>query len=184
MAHEKQYGKSLILWAWLLPVAYLIHISEENWGGGGYPAYMLRVKGIHISQTRFLVLTGLGWALMLLGLYLARRLRFLEWMIVCLAMVEAANGVSHTITAVATRTYNPGLVSGLLVFIPLGAVILFRLWRGMSGSRYLTAVSVGIAIQLIVSLIALRSGNVRPPDRLTARVAKAVGGSQAGSWAN
>jgi hypothetical protein len=158
MVDEKRYDKSILIWSWLLPLAYLIHISEEYWGGGGYSAYMARVRGVHITPARFLFLNGLGWGLMLLGIYLARRLKFLEWLAICLCTVEAANGVSHTITAVATASYNPGLVSGLLIFIPLGLAGLYLLKNRMSRSRYATAMAVGITIQLIVSLLALSGG--------------------------
>jgi hypothetical protein len=158
MIDEKRYDRSVLIWSWLLPLAYLIHISEEYWGGGGYSAYMARVRGVHITPTRFLVLNGIGCGLMLLGLFLARRLKFLEWLVVCLCTVEAANGVSHTITAVAKSSYNPGVVTGLLLFIPLGAAGLYLLKKSMSRSRYLTAMAVGVAIQGAVSLLALSGG--------------------------
>jgi hypothetical protein len=158
MIDEKRYDRSVLIWSWLLPLAYLIHISEEYWGGGGYSAYMARVRGVHMTPTRFLVLNGIGCGLMLLGLFLARRLKFLEWLVVCLCTVEAANGVSHTITAVAKSSYNPGVVTGLLLFIPLGAAGLYLLKKSMSRSRYLTAMAVGVAIQGAVSLLALSGG--------------------------
>jgi hypothetical protein len=158
MADEKHYEGPVLLWSWLLPLVYLIHICEEYWGGGGYPAFMARVRGVHISSARFLFLTSLGWVLMLFGIFMARRFRFLEWLAVCLCTVEAANGVSHTITAVKMSAYNPGLVSGLLLFIPLGIAGLCLLWKSMSGKRYLTALAVGVAIQLIVSLLAVSGG--------------------------
>jgi hypothetical protein len=158
MIDEKRYDRSVLIWSWLLPLAYLIHISEEYWGGGGYSAYMARVRGVHMTPTRFLVLNGIGCGLMLLGLFLARRLKFLEWLVVCLCTVEAANGVSHTITAVAKSSYNPGVVTGLLFFIPLGAAGLYLLKKSMSRSRYLTAMAVGVAIQGVVSQLALSGG--------------------------
>jgi hypothetical protein len=158
MIDEKRYDASVLMWSWLIPLAYLIHISEEYWGGGGYSAYMARVRGVQISPARFLVLNGIGCGLMFLGMFLARRLKFLEWLVVCLCTVEAANGVSHTITAVARSSYNPGVLTGLLLFIPLGAAGLYLLQKSMSRSRYLTAMAVGIAIQGVVSLLALSGG--------------------------
>jgi hypothetical protein len=158
MSDEKRYDASVLILSWLIPLAYLIHISEEYWGGGGYSAYMARVRGVQISPVRFLVLNGIGCGLMLLGMFLARRLRFLEWLVVCLCTVEAANGVSHTLTAVVKSSYNPGLVTGLLLFIPLGAASLYLLKKSMSRNRYLTAMAVGVAIQGVVSLLALSGG--------------------------
>jgi hypothetical protein len=158
MTDEKRYDMSVLIWSWLIPLAYLIHICEEYWGGGGYSAYMARVRGVNISSTRFLVLNSIGCGLMLLGMFLARRLKFLEWLAVCLCTVEAANGVSHTITAVVKSSYNPGLVTGLLIFIPLGAAGLYLLKKSMSRRRHLTAMAVGVGIQGVVSLLALSGG--------------------------
>jgi hypothetical protein len=158
MADEKRYDKTVVILSWLIPLAYLLHIAEEYWGGGGYSAYMARARGVHITPARFLFLNGIGCGLMLLGVFLARRLRFLEWLMVCLGTVEAANGVSHSITAALTTSYNPGLVSGLLIFIPLGVAGLYLLRNRMSRGRYWTALAVGVGIQLVVSLLALSGG--------------------------
>ena len=48
------YDRRTILWSWLFPLSYLIHIAEEYWGGEGYPAYLLRLRGVHMSTARFL----------------------------------------------------------------------------------------------------------------------------------
>lgn len=162
MNDEKRYEKGILLWSWLLPLAYLVHILEEYAGGEGYSAYMARVRGVSITNARFLFLQAIGWGLMLLGIYLSRRLRFLEWMLACLGMVEAANGVSHTITAFAAGAYNPGLVTGLLIFIPLGAIIVSIVRKRMSAGRYATALAVGLGIQAVVSLLALSGGRTHP----------------------
>ncbi len=162
MNDEKRYGGSVLLWSWLLPLAYLIHIAEEYAGGGGYSAYMARVRGVNISNVRFLFLQSIGFGLMLLGIFLARRLRFLEWMLVCLGMVEAANGLSHTATAISSGSYNPGVVTGLLIFIPLGVIVAAQLKRRMSLGRYVSAALVGLGIQAVVSLLALSGGRTHP----------------------
>lgn len=162
MADEKAYEKRTLLWSWVLPLVYLVHIAEEYAGGGGYSAYMARVRGVNISNARFLLLTGIGWGLMLLGIFLARRLRFLEWMLACLGTVEAANAVSHTVTALRAGSYNPGLVTGLLLFLPLGALIVALLRKRMSAGRHASAVAVGVGIQLVVSLLAVSGGRTPP----------------------
>jgi hypothetical protein len=161
MVDEIISGSMTRIRLWLFPVVYLLHIAEEYWAGGGYVAYVARTRGVNLSSTKFLVLNGIGWALMALGVSLARRLGFSEWLLVCLATVILINGLSHTITALVRFEYNPGLVTGLLIFIPLGAAILIYLSRRMSGRRYLGAMAVGACIHGVIFLLAATGGT--PP---------------------
>lgn len=155
--------KSLAIWLWSLPFIYLIHMAEEFWGGGGYPAYMLRTRGVLLSPTRFLIFGAVGLALILIGVVLARRLRFAKWLIVCLSALFFANAVSHTITAVRLAEYNPGLVSGLIIFIPFGVAALLRWRKEIRTSSLASALAVGLAIQFAVSLIAASGGRQPSP---------------------
>ncbi len=63
-------------WLWVFPLTYLIHIAEEYWGGEGYPAYILRLRGVHMSTARFLVAQSVGLILVTIGVILARRFKF------------------------------------------------------------------------------------------------------------
>jgi hypothetical protein len=158
MTDETRFERWAVVWSWLFPAIYLAHIAEEFWGGGGYSAYVARTRGVTLSPVRFLVLTGLGWALIVVGIILARKFKFTQWLMVCLSTVVAANGLSHTINSVIRAQYNPGLISGLLIFIPLGMATLVYLKRRMQGRRYFVALLVGIAIQGVVSLLAQSGG--------------------------
>jgi hypothetical protein len=147
------------VWLWLFPVVYLLHVAEEYWGGGGFSAYVARTRGVNLSPAKFLMMNGLGWTLMIVGLFLATRLKFSQWLMVCLATAFLINGLSHTINAVLRAEYNPGLISGLLVFIPLGAVVLPRLKGEMRGRRYFGALLTGALINGVVLWLAL-GGNL------------------------
>ncbi|HET6668633.1 MAG TPA: hypothetical protein VFH15_00245, partial [Pyrinomonadaceae bacterium] len=48
-------ASSVVLWSWLFPLTYIIHIGEEFYGGEGYPAYLKRLRGVDMSPTKFLV---------------------------------------------------------------------------------------------------------------------------------
>ena len=74
------------IWSWLFPVTYLIHIAEEYWGGGGYSAYLLRLRGVHLSPTRFLLAQSIGVILVVVGIMLARRFNFPHMMLVILGV--------------------------------------------------------------------------------------------------
>lgn len=142
-------------WVWLFPLTLVIHIAEEYWGGMSLASpTSAQMKGVNLSPTNFLLLTGLATALMVLGIILARRFRFTEWLLVCLGTIIVVNGLSHTISTIARAEYNPGVVSGVLLWIPLGAATLVRLKARMSRNRYWSAMLVGLAIHAIVSFIA------------------------------
>jgi hypothetical protein len=149
-----------MIWPWLFPLTYLIHIAEEYWGGDGYSAYLSRTKGVDLTAARFLLMTGLGLALMIAGIPLAQAFRFPQLLLVILGTVVLVNGVSHAVSSVAKASYNPGLISGILIWIPLGVITLVQLRDRMGASRYLTAVMIGVSIQAVVSLLSLRGGKL------------------------
>lgn len=158
MADETSTKAITSVWLWLFPVAYLLHVAEEYWVGGGFSAYVARTRGVNLSPEKFLIMNAVGWALMIVSLLLAVRLKFSQWLMVCMATALLINGLSHTINALARAEYNPGLVSGLLLFIPLGVVVLARLKGKMRGRRYAGALLVGTLINGVVIWLALGGG--------------------------
>ena len=148
------------LWPWLFPLTYLLHIAEEYWGGDGYSAYLSRTKGVVLSSMRFLLMTGFGWVLMIAGIPVAQMFGFPQLTMVILGTVFLVNGVSHAVSSAVTARYNPGLVTGMLIWIPLGLVTLVQLRERMSATRYLTAILIGVGIQAVVSLLSLKGGKL------------------------
>lgn len=159
MTDEARSDKTITLLLWLVPATYLIHIAEEYWGGEGFPAYIARTRGVTLAPSRFLLMNGIGWALMVIGVVLAHKYGFTNWLMVCFGMIVLGNGVSHTMNSLLTREYNPGLVSGLLIWIPLGLLSLIYVKRRMGGRKYWVALSIGIGILIVVALLALSGGN-------------------------
>lgn len=160
MTDETRSDQSSVILLWLFPATYLIHIAEEYWGGGGFPAYVARTRGINLAPSRFLLMNGIGLALMSAGVVLSRRYGFARWLLVCYGMVTMGNGLSHTINTVLTREYNPGLVSGLLIWIPLGLVALIHVKGQMPPRRYWTALAIGIGILGVVALLTMSGGKL------------------------
>jgi Protein of unknown function with HXXEE motif len=159
MVDENRSDRTLAILPWLFPLTYLLHIAEEYWGGGGFSAYMARTRGVNLPPTRFLLMNGIGLGLMIVGVVLARRLRFTHWLLACFGAVVVGNGLSHTVNSVATREYNPGLVTGLLIWIPLGLLTLFYLKGRMARRRFWAAMVIGVGILLVVMLLTLSGGN-------------------------
>lgn len=145
------------LWLALFPATFILHFAEEFWGGEGYPAYLFRLRGVEMSDARFVALQGLAFVLLGAGVIIAQVLRFREFMALILGSVVFANGMSHTLTAIWDGGYGPGLVMSF-VWIVLGVLTYLMMWPRMSRNRFLTAAGIGIAINGIVAVIALVGG--------------------------
>ncbi len=68
--------------------------------------------------------------------------------------VVLINGLVHAIASVVTFSYSPGLVSGLLLFIPLGAITLRRAREQVNRRTFRAGVIVGLVMHAVVVLLA------------------------------
>lgn len=149
------------LWLALFPLTYIIHFAEEFWGGEGYPAYLYRLRGVSISNRRFVVLQALGFALLVVACSLSLMLGFPQLMIAILSGFVFCNGLSHTITAIVDRRYGPGLIASILLWIPLGVASIYSLIGQMSNLRLAVGVVIGLAINGAVAVVTLRGGGIK-----------------------
>ena len=145
---------------WVFPLTYLIHIAEEYWGGEGYSAYLYRLRGVNLSTGRFFFFQSLGVVLIVLGIIISLQLRFPRFMLGIMGAIVLSNGITHTVTALRHGGYGPGLVSCILIWIPLGIGTLFVLYQQVPTGRLVTAAAIGAAINGAVALIALRGGRL------------------------
>ena len=153
------FSKSIL--PWLFPLAYLIHITEEYLGGLALQTTAsANLKGVNLTASQFLIITGIAFLLFLLLIFLAQKFKFPDWVSVCLGTIMFINAVAHTVSTVVMAEYNPGLITGLLIFMPLGVLALLGLKARMSTRRYLTAMAVGIATHGVITLLALRGGHL------------------------
>jgi hypothetical protein len=159
-ANATQYIPPPAIWMWLFPVTYLIHIAEEYWGGEGYTAYLYRLRGVHLSTARFFAFQGLGVVLICFGIVLSLQLKWPRFMLAIMGALVLSNGVTHSVTALRHGGYGPGLVSCVLIWIPLGLVTLILLQGDMPVLRLVVASLIGFGINGAVALIALRGGRL------------------------
>ena len=141
------------LWSWLFPVTYLIHIAEEYWGGEGYMAYLLRIRGVHLSTTRFLVAQSVGVFLVILAVILARQFHFRQMMLLILGTMVLGNGITHTATSLIALSYGPGLISSILIWIPLGTVTVIRFRNEVRKKQFWVAIATGVGINVLIAII-------------------------------
>jgi uncharacterized protein with HXXEE motif len=147
---------SLTLWSWIFPLTYLLHIAEEYWVGVGYPAYLFRLRGVYLSPTRFLLGQSIGVALVVTGILLARRFKFRNMMFVILGAVVLVNGLTHTLTSIRYWEYGPGLMTSILLWLPLGIATLIRFKDRISKRQFWIGVAIGIVINIAVGVITMK----------------------------
>ena len=142
-------------WVWptLFLVTYLMHIAEEYYCGGGFPQYMLKYHHVELTEARFLTLQLIGVVAMILGLWLAAKLRFPQTMLVILASLVVKNATIHLIRSAANARYEPGLITGVALWMPLGLITIYLLRSEMSSLRLILAILTGLGISFLVELI-------------------------------
>jgi hypothetical protein len=134
-------------WLWLFPLAYLLHVIEEVRGVGALP-------GINVSLNVFFILSSAALLLMVCGIVLAKRFGFPHFIGVCLGTTFFLNGLSHIIRSLIYEAYDAGVISGSIVFIPLGLATLISLRNSMRRQRYIIGVVLGMVIQTIATIVA------------------------------
>lgn len=139
-------------WAWLFPLSYLAHIAEEYWGG--FPVWIARFWGVESSDANFLSWNGGALVMMCVGVVLVLVTKSYRWLLVSFGTAILINGAVHTVASVATRSYSPGLVSGILFFIPLGLLTLRRARRSVNARTMRAGVIVGVLMHVVVVLLA------------------------------
>jgi len=108
---------------WSLAIAAAIHISEEFAFPGGFKTWYLTYKPeiARSVSNRFLVF--INTVLMVFSITVALAMYFpngngvAAWL--TLAALLFSNAIFHIVGAVRTRQYSPGMISGIVLYIPL-----------------------------------------------------------------
>lgn len=86
------------------------------------------------------------WGVIAISLYLAK------WVNVGLALIAVylvlVNGVIHIAQGAIGRNYNPGLITAILLFLPLGGYTLWQVHLAGGGSWVSQAVGLGSAVAI------------------------------------
>ena len=141
------------MWSTFFLVTYLLHIAEEFYCGGGFPQYVRKYYQVELTDARFLKLQLIGFIAMIVGLWLSAKLRFPKTMLVILATVVLTNAASHLIRSATNARYEPGLITGVALWIPLGLTTIYFNRAGMSPGRLIFSIATGLGIIVLVWLI-------------------------------
>lgn len=145
------------LMACVLTSIYLIHQVEEHWVdllGRVYPLYdllngLLRDQidesayGAMTPETIFFINTSLVWLPGLLAIWRAPKHVF---PMLAMAGIVLVNGVAHVGQGLFTWSYNPGLLTAVLLFIPISLIAYFVFMKSDNVGRLQIASSIAWGI--------------------------------------
>ncbi|MGK2935936.1 MAG: HXXEE domain-containing protein [Gemmatimonadaceae bacterium] len=126
------------------PLIFMAHVAEE---APGFVAWANAHIDRDITQAAF-------WTVNITGLLITLGVVLFEWLsrskasaIVALAwlgFVMVGNAVLHTAGAIVDRSYAPGVITALLLYVPFSALVIARVVRTRRLSRTAAAVAVVI----------------------------------------
>lgn len=145
-----QYRDRGLLWPFV--PAYAIHVTEEWFGG--FTTWVAQVAGRPMAASAFFGINLIAMLLLIAGVRAASRRDGHGWMAVAIAAIALINTASHLGGALITNSYAPGLISAVILYVPLGSLTLIRavdqapkgtLIRGVSAGALLHTVAMAAA---------------------------------------
>jgi hypothetical protein len=146
-------------WLWLFPAIYFLHLAEETFAGEHFYDWIRRVSGRRIPLGAFLALNAFCMALVVEAV-LTLRAGMLPWLLPAPGAITAVNGLGHLVGTIATRSYSPGAITGLMVWASLGWISLILSRSSIPIESWLFGVACGlVATGLVIGSAFLVSEN-------------------------
>lgn len=144
------WGQAGTLAFLVLPV-YMLHQYEEH-DADRFRRFVNRVlaggaEALSLAAVFWINIAGV-WGLMAADLWLMRRVApgwgvFAGWLVL-------VNGAAHLAQGIALRRGNPGIVTGVLLFLPLGALVLAAFWPVATLAQHLLSLAVVLAVHAAI----------------------------------
>jgi hypothetical protein len=144
---------------WLLPVTSLFHFADELFAAGGFYTWVARIGGTRISMTRFASASLLALLSITVASWTVRKGRY-DWLLFTLAATILTNAVTHVLGSVVTHSYSPGTVSGLILWLPLGGMILFHRSAQERPAVWYLGLFLGTVVNFGVLLLTMNLGRI------------------------
>ncbi|MEM9783974.1 MAG: HXXEE domain-containing protein [Pseudomonadota bacterium] len=149
----------------VMAAAYMAHQYEEHWIdllGRVYPlrqvlndmlsaAYGPEAASAMTPEALFIINTSIVWLIALLAVLRAEAQVFPA---LAMAGIMAVNGTGHIVAALVSLSYNPGLLTGILLFLPLSLAFYATLLRRGMATFAMVAAAIGWAVAAHVLLFA------------------------------
>ena len=135
----------------LAPLVFILHVLEE---APGFVAWFNSLVARGINQNLFLMVNAVALAVTVVIVLLVAASRDPASSLVLAAWVGfllLANGVLHLVGTIAHARYCPGVVTGTLLYLPYGTLLLRTIVRefGLRPGVVLGAAALGAAPMLV-----------------------------------
>jgi hypothetical protein len=139
--------------AWLI-AAYLIHLGEEWFMG--FPEWSRVIRGAGVSSYDFVAINSAALILFLILALVTRQCKDMAWFPATLATIFSLNGVLHALATLRYDGYSPGTVTGMLIFFPLGLLVLHEMRRHLSLAAFSGCLALGVLAHVFITFVAFR----------------------------
>jgi len=140
------------LLVWLLPLSYALHILEEWFGG--FPEWMALILGSELPRAAFVMINATAMLAMLIAARATIAREKNGWMGIAIATILFVNGIAHILGSLVTRSYSPGLLTSIVLYLPLGQLALMRAWFQAQREMFGRGVITGLVLHAFVVVIA------------------------------
>ncbi|MEN8123274.1 MAG: HXXEE domain-containing protein [Bacteroidota bacterium] len=156
---------------WIHFAIFLLHQFEEFVYPGKFKEFYNENILNRNRITRFplndngiiLVNVIFGWTAYLLSAILGENF---IWLTIGLLGVTILNGIMHTIMFIIKRKYNPGFISGLLLFIPFGIFLLLKIMENITSENLIYGMIFFVIGTISVPLSILITNRIKVPNKV------------------
>lgn len=141
--------------AWFIPLAYLLHLADEYFSGEGFHNWFSGVFGVSLSLSDFILINTIGLTIMFTIAILYSKQLVSDIFLALPGTLFFINGLVHILASAFTFSYSPGLLSSVIIYLPLGYIIFKKIFPLIPQQKRLFIFAVGIIIQIVVAVIAL-----------------------------
>lgn len=150
-----KHQREFLILTWCLPLCYIIHLCEEFYGGQGLAIWFSQTFGTVLTERNFLMINFFGMLVILIFAISYTFSRKKPFLLLMFWMVFFINGIAHVLSSLITMTYSPGLISSILIYIPLGYLTYVKTAPHLPKKHIRLAALLGFALMAMVFLIAI-----------------------------
>ncbi len=140
---------------WPFVPAYMIHVAEEWFAG--FPLWLEQIVGRPLPGSAFLLINAVALAMMIAAIRAATRAEDNGWIAVAIATIVLVNTAAHAAGAAMTQSYAPGLVSAVVLYVPLGSLAMIRAFDHAPRDQVRRGIIAGILVHAAVFIVAFLS---------------------------
>ncbi len=144
------YRDPLLLW--LFVPAYLAHLAEEWWAG--FPEWIAVFARRPLPAAAFVAINAVALVVLIAAVRATTHRESNGWMAVAIATVFTLNALLHLLGSLASASYSPGMLTGVVIYVPLGLLTLLRAWHQQPPSEFARGAAAGVAVHAVVVIVA------------------------------